>query len=246
MRACGKTDVGLRRHENQDTFAVEQGEKLLIAVVCDGMGGAEGGQIASSVAVETFMKEMHALIRADMTAEQLRELASFCVAKANTAVYQRALQDPAYQGMGMFPESLAFSGNHEKSPIVCNIGDSRAYLIRDGEITRITHDHSVVQTLVENGNITAEEARTHPNRNLITRALGPDENTLCDAFEVSFTKGDKILLCTDGLVVTATDDEICRAVCAGKSAEESLDDLIALAKAQGAPDNVTAVLIEHE
>ena len=100
MRACGKTDVGLRRHENQDTFAVEQGKKLLIAVVCDGMGGAEGGQIASSVAVETFMKEMRALIRADMTAEQLRELASFCVAKANTAVYQRALQDPAYQGMG--------------------------------------------------------------------------------------------------------------------------------------------------
>ena len=128
--------------------------------------------------------------------------------------------------------------------IVCNIGDSRAYLIRGGEITRITHDHSVVQTLVENGNITAEEARTHPNRNLITRALGPDENTLCDAFEVSFTKGDKILLCTDGLVVTATDDEICRAVCAGKSAEESLDDLIALAKAQGAPDNVTAVLMQ--
>lgn len=79
MRACGKTDVGLRRHENQDTFAVEQGKKLLIAVVCDGMGGAEGGQIASSVAVETFMKEMRALIRADMTAEQLRELASFCV-----------------------------------------------------------------------------------------------------------------------------------------------------------------------
>ena len=243
MRACGKTDVGLRRHENQDTFAVEQGKKLLIAVVCDGMGGAEGGQIASSVAVETFMKEMHALIRADMTAEQLRELASFCVAKANTAVYQRALQDPAYQGMGT---TLVSAVAEEKYAIVCNIGDSRAYLIRGGEITRITHDHSVVQTLVENGNITAEEARTHPNRNLITRALGPDENTLCDAFEVSFTKGDKILLCTDGLVVTATDDEICRAVCAGKSAEESLDDLIALAKAQGAPDNVTAVLIEHE
>ena len=239
MRACGKTDVGLRRHENQDTFAVEQGKKLLIAVVCDGMGGAEGGQIASSVAVETFMKEMRAL----MTAEQLRELASFCVAKANTAVYQRALQDPAYQGMGT---TLVSAVAEEKYAIVCNIGDSRAYLIRGGEITRITHDHSVVQTLVENGNITAEEARTHPNRNLITRALGPDENTLCDAFEVSFTKGDKILLCTDGLVVTATDDEICRAVCAGKSAEESLDDLIALAKAQGAPDNVTAVLIEHE
>ena len=143
MRACGKTDVGLRRHENQDTFAVEQGKKLLIAVVCDGMGGAEGGQIASSVAVETFMKEMRALIRADMTAEQLRELASFCVAKANTAVYQRALQDPAYQGMGT---TLVSAVAEEKYAIVCNIGDSRAYLIRGGEITRITHDHSVVQT----------------------------------------------------------------------------------------------------
>ena len=243
MKVCGKTDVGLRRHENQDTFAVEQGEKLLIAVVCDGMGGAEGGQIASSLAVETFMQEIRALLRADMTARQLRELASFCVAKANTAVYQRALQDPAYQGMGT---TLVSAVAGERDAVICNIGDSRAYLIHDGEMTRITHDHSVVQTLVENGDITAEEARTHPNRNLITRALGPDETTLCDAFDVSFTHGDKILLCTDGLVVTATDEEICRIVCADKRAEEKLDDLIALAKAQGAPDNVTAVLIEHE
>ena len=243
MKVCGKTDVGLRRHENQDTFAVEQGEKLLIAVVCDGMGGAEGGQIASSLAVETFMKEIRALLRADMTAGQLRELASFCVAKANTAVYQRALQEPAYQGMGT---TLVSAVAGERDAVICNVGDSRAYLIHNGEMMRITHDHSVVQTLVENGDITAEEARTHPNRNLITRALGPDETTLCDAFDVSFAHGDKILLCTDGLVVTATDEEICRIVCADKRAEEKLDDLIALAKAQGAPDNVTAVLIEHE
>ncbi|MEF2949639.1 MAG: Stp1/IreP family PP2C-type Ser/Thr phosphatase [Oscillospiraceae bacterium] len=243
MKVCGKTDVGLRRHENQDTFAVEHGEKLLIAVVCDGMGGAEGGQIASSLAVETFMKEIRALLRADMTAGQLRELASFCVAKANTAVYQRALQDPAYQGMGT---TLVSAVAGERDAVICNVGDSRAYLIHNGEMMRITHDHSVVQTLVENGDITAEEARTHPNRNLITRALGPDETTLCDAFDVSFAHGDKILLCTDGLVVTATDEEICHIVCADKRAEEKLDDLIALAKAQGAPDNVTAVLIEHE
>ena len=207
------------------------------------MGGAEGGQIASSLAVETFMKEIRALLRADMTAGQLRELASFCVAKANTAVHRRALQDPAYQGMGT---TLVSAVAGERDAVICNIGDSRAYLIHNGEMTRITHDHSVVQTLVENGDITAEEARTHPNRNLITRALGPDETTLCDAFDVSFAHGDKILLCTDGLVVTATDEEICRIVCADKRAEEKLDDLIALAKAQGAPDNVTAVLIEHE
>ena len=243
MRACGKTDVGLRRHENQDTFAVEQGKKLLIAVVCDGMGGAEGGQIASSVAVETFMKEMRALIRTDMTAEQLRELASFCVAKANTAVYQRALQDPAYQGMGT---TLVSAVAEEKYAIVCNIGDSRAYLIRGGEITRITHDHSVVQTLVENGNITAEEARTHPNRNLITRALGPEEHIECDVYDVTLGADERLLLCSDGLVVTATDEEMYEAVARGEKPAESLEHLLELSKQRGAPDNVTAVLLYHE
>ena len=243
MNALGKTDVGLRRHENQDTFAVETIGKSVAAVVCDGMGGAEGGQIASSLAVETFMKELRALLREDMSVEQLRELASFCVAQANTAVYQRSIEDEDCRGMGT---TLVSAVAGEQGTIVCNVGDSRAYLIRSGEITRITHDHSVVQTLVENGNITAEEARTHPNRNLITRALGTEEITQCDAFEVSLAQGDKLLLCTDGLVVTATDEDICRAVCAGKSAEQDLESLIALAKAQGAPDNVTVALIDFE
>ena len=243
MNALGKTDVGLRRHENQDTFAVETIGKSVAAVVCDGMGGAEGGQIASTLAVETFMKELRALLREDMSVEQLRELASFCVAQANTSVYQRSIEDEDCRGMGT---TLVSAVAGEKGTVVCNVGDSRAYLIRGGEITRITHDHSVVQTLVENGNITAEEARTHPNRNLITRALGTEEITQCDAFEVSLAQGDKLLLCTDGLVVTATDEDICRAVCAEESTEKNLDELIALAKAQGAPDNVTVVLIDCE
>lgn len=240
MRATGRTDVGLRRHENQDTFAIEQGEKCLTAVVCDGMGGAEGGQLASSLAVETFMTQVRALLRDDMSTEQLRELSSFCVAQANTAVYRRSLAESAYQGMGTTLVSAVVT---ENAAVVCNIGDSRAYLLRGESITRITHDHSVVQTLVESGNITAEEARTHPNRNLITRALGPDESTRCDAFDVTLLRGDRLLLCTDGLIVTASDEEILAAVRAGKTVDESLDNLIALAKAQGAPDNVTAVLI---
>ena len=192
MNALGKTDVGLRRHENQDTFAVERLGAQTVAVVCDGMGGAEGGQIASALAVETFMSELRALLREDMTVEQLRELASFCVAKANTAVYQRSLEDEDCHGMGT---TLVSAVAGERGTVVCNVGDSRAYLIRGGGITRITHDHSVVQTLVESGNITAEEARTHPNRNLITRALGTEESTRCDAFEVPLSRGDKLLLC---------------------------------------------------
>ena len=121
MEYFGLTDKGRVRPTNQDIFQIEAREdnRTALLVVCDGMGGAEGGQIASSVAVETFMKEMRALIRADMTAEQLRELASFCVAKANTAVYQRALQDPAYQGMGT---TLVSAVAEEKYAIVCNIG----------------------------------------------------------------------------------------------------------------------------
>lgn len=243
MKGCGRTDVGLRRHENQDTFAIETVGESLIAVVCDGMGGVEGGQVASSLAVETFMREIRALLREDMTAQQLRELSSYCVAQANRAVHQRSVDDPACHGMGTTLVSAVVTA---RAAVVCNIGDSRAYLIRGGGITRITHDHSVVQTLVESGNITAEEARTHPNRNLITRALGTEEITQCDAFEVSLAHGDKLLLCSDGLVVTATDEDICRAVCAGKSAEQDLESLIALAKAQGAPDNVTVALIDFE
>ena len=243
MKTWGITNTGLVRSENQDAYAAFTVGSCYAAVVCDGMGGTHGGRIASSIAVERFEAELRAVLQDDAGEEQLRQAMLYAISLANDAIRREAARNTDYQHMGT---TLVCALAREELVMIGNIGDSRAYLIRGGEITRITHDHSVVQTLVENGNITAEEARTHPNRNLITRALGPDENALCDAFEVSFTKGDKILLCTDGLVVTATDDEICRAVCAGKSAEESLDDLIALAKAQGAPDNVTAVLIEHE
>ena len=242
MNALGKTDVGLRRHENQDTFAVETIGKSVAAVVCDGMGGAEGGQIASTLAVETFLKELRALLREDMSVEQLRELASFCVAQANTAVYERALEDDC-RGMGT---TLVSAVAGEKGTVVCNVGDSRAYLIRGGEITRITHDHSVVQTLVESGNITAEEARTHPNRNLITRALGPEEHIECDVYDVTLGADERLLLCSDGLVVTATDEEMYGAVGRGDTPEESLEHLLELSKQRGAPDNVTAVLLYHE
>ena len=244
MQTWGLTDPGNIRQQNQDSYAIVPfGRDRVLMIVCDGMGGAKSGNVASSLAVEVFTGEVRRTQKAGMTPEKAAAMLRSALELANRAVYEQSQLSDDFTGMGT---TLVSAVAEEKYAIVCNIGDSRAYLIRGGEITRITHDHSVVQTLVENGNITAEEARTHPNRNLITRALGPDETTLCDAFEVSFTKGDKILLCTDGLVVTATDDEICRAVCAGKSAEESLNDLIALAKAQGAPDNVTAVLIEHE
>ena len=175
MKACGITDVGLQRHENQDTFAVERGaaDGQLIAVVCDGMGGENCGQIASSLAVRAFLDELHAVLRADMTTEQLREAVSFCVSKANAAVKRHAQEHTECHGMGTTLVSAVTNGS---GAVICNVGDSRAYRVGTGRLERITRDHSVVEGLIESGNITAEQARTHPNRNLITSALGTDEN----------------------------------------------------------------------
>ena len=240
-----QTDIGMRRELNEDSCRVcgfEDGGDSGFCILADGMGGHNAGEVASGMAVDIISGELNKLPKdsdIDTVTANIAEAIDF----ANAKIYEMSLKNPEQSGMGTTTVIVYSCGGRI---CIANIGDSRAYLIHNGEMTRITHDHSVVQTLVENGDITAEEARTHPNRNLITRALGPDETTLCDAFDVSFAHGDKILLCTDGLVVTATDEEICRIVCADKRAEEKLDDLIALAKAQGAPDNVTAVLVEHE
>ena len=130
--------------------------------------------------------------------------------------------------------------------VICNVGDSRAYRVGTGRLERITRDHSVVEGLIESGNITAEQARTHPNRNLITRALGPEEHIECDVYDVTLGADERLLLCSDGLVVTATDEEMYEAVGRGDTPEENLEHLLELSKQRGAPDNVTAVLLYHE
>ena len=245
MKACGITDVGLQRHENQDTFAVERGaaDSQLIAVVCDGMGGENCGQVASSLAVHAFLNELRAALRPEMTTEQLREAVSFCASKANTAVHDYARDHVECHGMGTTLVSAVTNGN---AAVICNVGDSRAYRIGEERIERITRDHSVVEGLIESGNITAEQARTHPNRNLITRALGPEEHIECDVYDVTLGADEFLLLCSDGLVVTATDEEMREAVAQGSTPAESLERLLALSKQRGAPDNVTAVLLYNE
>ena len=237
MKACGITDVGLQRHENQDTFAVERGaaDGQLIAVVCDGMGGENCGQIASSLAVRAFLDELHAVLRADMTTEQLREAVSFCVSKANAAVNRHAQEHTECHGMGTTLVSAVTNGS---GVVICNVGDSRAYRVGAERLERITRDHSVVEGLIESGNITAEQARTHPNRNLITRALGPEEHIECDVYDVTLGADERLLLCSD--------EEMYEAVGRGDTPEESLEHLLELSKQRGAPDNVTAVLLYHE
>lgn len=252
MNVWGMTDVGLVRSENQDAYRVRRSQESghLVGVVCDGMGGPKGGALASRLASETFLGSCLANLRRDMTAEEVQRVIEFAVAAANSAVYERAKDDDALHGMGTTLVSAVVWGDQA---MLTNVGDSRAYLIRcalpveQGEprILRITRDHSLVERLVELGNITAEEARSHPDRNLITRALGPDAATECDTYLVQLEPGDAILLCTDGLVETVLDQEMEREVLRQDDENGCLSRLLDIAKSRGAADNVTALLLRQ-
>lgn len=246
MNVWGMTDIGLVRRENQDAYAVQASEEtgFTVCVVCDGMGGPGGGKLASRLAVDTFLDSCLGNLRKDMDWEQVGEVTAFAVAAANTAVYERSRAVDGMRGMGT---TLVSAVLRDGEALVDNVGDSRAYVIRrDGGISRITRDHSVVERLVEQGNITAEEARKHPNRNLITRALGPDPSALSDRYMTVLEPGDCLLLCTDGLTGTVMDGELEEEILRGTEDNRCLDRLLELAKAQGAPDNVTAVLLRRQ
>ena len=245
MKIWGMTDIGLVRKENQDAYAVRVNEDTghTVCVVCDGMGGPGGGRLASTMAVDTFLEACQGNLRPGLEAQEVRQVADFAIAAANRAVYERSKTEPGLRGMGTTLVSVIAWGDQA---LVSNVGDSRAYLIRpEAGISRVTRDHSLVERLVEMGNITEEQARCHPDRNLITRALGPEEGALSDSYHLHMAAGDYLLLCTDGLVETATDQEMEEEVLRGGDPNGCLDRLLSLAKRRGAADNVTAVLLQQ-
>ena len=244
MEVWSMTDVGLVRKENQDAFAVCQHEESghTLCVVCDGMGGAAGGRLASRIAVDTFMLEMQKVLRQDMTPEQLREASSYAVTLANRAIRDAAEASVDCRGMGT---TLVSAVSYDGGAVISNVGDSRAYRITADGIARITKDHSLVERMVDRGDITAEEARHHPNRNLITRALGPDMSALSDEYICPLGPGEFLLLCSDGLLDTVTDQEMLFEVIHGDDLNTCLDRLLTISKSHGASDNVTAVLMKQ-
>ena len=245
MKTWAVTDIGLVRKENQDDFGVVQHEATghTVCVVCDGMGGAAGGQVASHIAVTTFLEQLQRLLTRDMTPEQLREVSAYAVSMANKAIREAARESVDCRNMGT---TLVSAVSYEDGAVITNVGDSRAYHITPNGITRVTKDHSLVESMVDRGDITAEEARRHPNRNLITRALGPDISALCDGYICPMAPGDYLLLCTDGLVNTVTDQEMLFEVLHGAGVDTCLDRLLDIAKRNGAPDNVTIVLMQKQ
>lgn len=239
MIVSGKTHQGMVRKNNQDTFLTvlheETGCALLI--VCDGMGGAKAGNIASTIAAHTFADRIEELL-SNTSSPSIRAI-RMAVDRANEAVFRESISDSEMEGMGTTLVAALIHGRHA---VLINIGDSRAYRIRGDEITQLTLDHSYVQELYRKGRLTAEEARHHPNRNLITRAVGVDEFVEADIFEGELAPTDLLLLCSDGLTGMLEDNEIVALVNASRSLDEAVEHLIAAACENGGLDNVTAIL----
>ena len=245
MKWFGLTDRGKVRAENQDSFALEyiESRECLAAVLCDGMGGANAGSIASALASKTFINYLVDRIMASRAKnpDVKRHMLNAC-RKANDIVYSYSCFDSGYTGMGTTLVGALVMNNNA---VIANVGDSRAYLISKRKITQLTKDHSYVQVLVDKGIITPERAKHHPKRNVIMQALGSEDGVQCDIFTLKLGRGDRLLLCSDGLSNLLEDEMILQTALENKTPEAFCKKLIELALEAGANDNVTVVTVSR-
>ncbi len=241
MEAWGLTDPGLVRTQNQDYYLLQRlGDQDLLAVVCDGMGGARSGNVASRLAAEVFTEEIKRGYRVGMTQEQADYLLRTAVSIANTAVFENAQLNEEMNGMGTTLVAVLTLG---KRAYFANVGDSRGYLMNRQGIQRVTVDHSLVELMVQRGELTSEQAKSYPGKNFITRAVGTEQTVECDLYTAALRQGDCILLCSDGLTNHLADQELLFEVIHGVRKQDCCQRLLGIAKERGAPDNVTVVLI---
>lgn len=242
MEVFGRTDIGCLRIVNQDAFETRVfSNSLAVAVVCDGMGGAKSGEVASELALDSFISDITDALESGKLPIGAEDVVAAAVAKAGDSVSKRAAGDPECEGMGTTLVAAVIIGF---DAIIANVGDSRAYHISDGSILRVTRDHSVVEDMVARGEITFEQARHHPSRNLITRALGSHHGDEADVFPIKVRDGDYILLCSDGLSNLMSGDEMLHLTLLGVTPREACSLLIDEALVRGAPDNVTVAIIK--
>ena len=238
MRAFGVTDRGKVRAENQDAYQIQTlpGGQLL-CVVCDGMGGAKAGSVASRLACEAFCRSVEAALRGK---HELSRALRDGAADANRVVYEKSCSAEEYHGMGTTLAALCVEG---QSVCVVNVGDSRVYAFDEAGIRCLTVDHSVVEWMVRRGELSSEQAKHHPSKNMITRAIGTDKQVECDCFLHKRAPGEVFLLCSDGLSNQLADQELLFEVVHGASYEDCCQRLLQIALNRGAPDNVTAILV---
>lgn len=242
MKYWGITDPGCTRPQNQDTYLVESlNRNTLLCVVCDGMGGAKSGNVASTLAVDVFVQEVKRTWTPDMDPEKLDQMLQGAVKLANFTVHDQAQQFEDFAGMGTTLVAVLIQ---RKSATIINVGDSRCYSVKEDGVRLLTTDHSLVQMMIQRGELTPEMAKSYPGKNLITRAIGTEATVECDVFHRRLESGECLLLCTDGLSNVLDDQEILFEVVHGTNRQSSCQRLLDIAKNRGAPDNVTCVLIQ--
>ena len=234
--AAAATHVGLVREGNEDSYLCVDG----LYFVADGMGGHSAGEVASDIAVTTLSDLLSAVVANGLSVDDL----AAAIRHANTAILSEAVRDRAKAGMGTTLTGLAVADPEYRRALVANVGDSRTYLWRHGELRQITKDHSHVQSLVDRGAITRAEARVHHQRNIVLRAMGIDPDLEVDVFEVAIEDGDRFIVCSDGLVDEADDDAIEIAIRTSASPQELADSLVVLANESGGRDNTTVVVVD--
>lgn len=230
----GLTDAGKVRQNNEDSLLVGEGQDTSLFVVADGIGGFEAGEVASSIAVET-LKELGS---GDSFDDFIQE--------ANRRILSAARDDDKLSGMGTTVVAIRFGGTEEEPAAeIAHVGDSRAYLLRDGDLKPLTEDHSLVAELVRSGDLTRAQAAEHPQKNLITRALGADEDVEVDTTRIPVEKGDRILLCSDGLSDMVSESRISQVLSEpSQDPEAPARQLLSEALEAGGTDNITLVLVD--
>lgn len=241
MKYSVMTDKGIKRATNQDSCFVEcLSEKSCFAVVCDGMGGGNAGNVASDIAVKTISQRVNLAWRTDMGIASAQNILTTAISAANICVYDEAQTSAELNGMGTtVVAAIILNGKM----VIAHAGDSRAY-IAGKELKRVTKDHSLVQNMVDAGELTVTQAQHHPDKNYITRALGIEEHLETDFTQCDFSAGEKLLLCSDGLTNFVSEDEIFQ-ILTQYPTEETAQLLIDKANANGGGDNITAVIIEN-
>ena len=242
LEIYGKSDIGKLRDNNQDNFYYERlNSDLCFALVCDGMGGVSGGNVASEVAVNVLRDSLSKNLKMDLNSFQVNELVKFSFDAANLEILKHASFNKSLAGMGTTVVGLVLL---ENLAYFFNVGDSRAYLFDESGLKQLTVDHSYVQTLIDDGKITVDEARIHPRKNEITRALGISKKVEFDFKLVEVKKNDFLLLCSDGLTNFCFETEIEEVLRSRKSVKTAVCNLIDCANSNGGNDNITAILLK--
>ena len=236
------TDIGRVRKINEDNYAVSENAPFPFAIVADGMGGHKAGEKASLMAVETIRAELLEKLTEDMDYVEAGETARRAFIEANSSIYNYSKLHYKVMGMGT---TATLAMIHSDKLVTAHVGDSRAYIIDSENITQVTRDHSYVQELVMRGEITPEQAKHHPNKNYITRAMGAEEAVKVD-IGIRPYNGEKVLLCSDGLTNMIDDDEILEIVNKFSDLHDAAEELINRANEAGGNDNITVVVLERK